>query len=81
MNCALNKNQQLQFYRKVSGDIQDNIKAGQKFDFDSYARGLYDIVNKSQDDPVLALSYVQMLHQYIGQSKHGIILRLINYVI
>lgn len=57
MNCTLTLKQQRLLFGKVAIDLK-NIAS---FDFNTYAKDFFDIVNNKTKDPVLAANYVALL--------------------
>lgn len=57
MNCVLTNNQQRLLFGKVGIDLKNNSN----FNFNTYAKEFYDLINAKTNDPVLASNYVALL--------------------
>lgn len=57
MNCVLTTEQQRLLFGKVAIDLKNSPT----FDFNTYAKGFYDLINTKTNDPILAANYVALL--------------------
>jgi len=71
MNCALTVKQQELLLSKVFKDIESASKTDQEFNVDDYIQNFHDTILERTNDPALALTYAQMLPEFIQLSFTG----------
>lgn len=65
MFCVRTKEQILQFFSAVSGQLKEISSEKYKYDIEEAARSLYDMVLEKSNNSELAMTYVSMLPQVI----------------
>lgn len=71
MNCALSAKQQKQLLIKVYKDIQKEAKKETQFDIEGYIKNFYDSINDKTQDQALALTYAQLVPEFINYALTG----------
>lgn len=71
MNCALTNEQQKQLLAKVYKDLQKKSKAEDPFSLEGYVKELHDLVLNKTKDNALALTYAQLVPEFMTLAFTG----------
>lgn len=71
MNCALTNEQQKQLLAKVYKDLQRLAKAEGPFSLEGYVKNFHDIVLNKSKDNALALTYAQLVPEFMNLAFTG----------
>jgi predicted NAD-dependent protein-ADP-ribosyltransferase YbiA (DUF1768 family) len=70
-NCALTPKQEKILLKKVYKDLEEISKSEQDFNLDNYIQEFHDMIQKATDDDALALTYAQLIPEYVDMAFTG----------